>query len=358
MKLFHRFEEIAVTAAPDQGCARRPCRTGRPAHRHRFAAYPDRPIRIVVANTPGGPSDIIARIMAAAMQEAMGGSVIVENKGGGGGNIGMGYVARADADGYTILLSTSAFAVNPGLYNTPVYDPFKDFVAVCELAVSPHVFAVKPDLGVGTMKEFVARAKADPDKFNVSTPPIGTTPQLQAEVLKLREDLQKMATIVFPGGGDALKALLSGTVQLSSGVLAPAHPQIKAGAIKGLAVTGRTRWHDLPDIPTMLEAGYPDFVFETYTALMAPAKTPPEVVSRLEKVALEILNKPDMRQRLTEAGFEVTARDGKGHAAPHQRSADVRRHHRPGRHQEAVVRRGCSRSFRGAPKARTRNDGN
>jgi tripartite-type tricarboxylate transporter receptor subunit TctC len=278
-----------------------------------FAAYPDRPIRIVVANTPGGPSDIIARIMAAAMQEAMGGSVIVENKGGGGGNIGMGYVARADADGYTILLSTSAFSVNPGLYNTPVYDPFKDFVAVCELAVSPHVFAVKPELGAGTMKEFVALAKADPDKFNVSTPPIGTTPQLQAEVLKLREGLQKMATIVFPGGGDALKALLSGTVQLSSGVLAPAHPQIKAGAIKGLAVTGRTRWHDMPEIPTMVESGYPDFVFDTYTALMAPAKTPPEIVSRLEKVALEILNKPDMRQRLTDAGFEVTARDGKGH---------------------------------------------
>ena len=278
-----------------------------------LAAYPDRPIRIVVANTPGGPSDIIARIMAAAMQEVMGGSVFVENKGGGGGNIGMGYVARADADGYTILLSTSAFSVNPGLYNAPVYDPFKDFTAICELAVSPHVFAVKPDLGVNTMKEFVALAKRDPDKFNVSTPPIGTTPQLQAEVLKLREGLQKMATVVFPGGGDALKAVISGTVQLSSGVLAPAHPQIKAGNIKGLAVTGTTRWHDLPEIPTMLEAGYPDFVFDTYTALMAPAKTPPEVVKQLEKVALDILAKPEMRQRLTQAGFEVTAKDGKGH---------------------------------------------
>ena len=279
-----------------------------------FAAYPDRPVRIVVANTPGGPSDIIARIMAAAMQEAMpGSSIIVENKGGGGGNIGMGYVARADADGYTILLSTSAYSVNPGLYNNPPYDPFKDFSAVCELAVSPHVFAVMPDLGVKSMKEFVALAKTNPDKFNVSTPPIGTTPQLQAEVLKLREGLQKMATIVFPGGGDALKALLSGTVQLSSGVLAPAHPQIKAGNIKGLAVTGPTRWHDLPDIPTMVESGYPDFVFDTYTALMAPAKTPPEIVSRLEKVALEILSKPDMRQRLTQAGFEVTARTGQGH---------------------------------------------
>ena len=280
-----------------------------------LAAYPDRPVRIGVANTPGGPSDIIARIMAAAMQEAMGGSVFVENKGGGGGNIGMGYVARADADGYTILLSTSAFSVNPGLYNTPVYDPFKDFVAICELAVSPHVFAVKPDLGANTMKEFVALAKRDPDKFNVSTPPIGTTPQLQAEVLKLREGLQKMATVVFPGGGDALKAVISGTVQLSSGVLAPAHPQIKAGNIKGLAVTGPTRWHDLPEIPTMLESGYPDFVFDTYTALMAPAKTPPEVVARLEKAALDILAKPEMRQRLTQAGFEVTAKDGKGHMA-------------------------------------------
>jgi tripartite-type tricarboxylate transporter receptor subunit TctC len=278
-----------------------------------FAAYPDRPVKIVVANTPGGPSDIIARFMAAAMQEAMGGSVIVENKGGGGGNIGMGSVARADADGYTILLSTSAYSVNPGLYETLPYDPFKDFAAICELAVSPHVFAVKPDLPANTMKEFVALAKADPDKFNVSTPPIGTTPQLQAEVLKLREGLQKMATIVFPGGGDALKALLSGTVQLSSGVLAPAHPQIKAGTIKALAVTGATRWHDLPDIPTMLEAGYKDFVFDTYTALMAPAKTPPEIVGRLEKVALDILHKPDMRQKLTQAGFEVTARDGNGH---------------------------------------------
>jgi tripartite-type tricarboxylate transporter receptor subunit TctC len=279
------------------------------------AAYPDRPIKIVVANTPGGPSDIIARIMAAAMQDAMGATVFVENKGGAGGNIGMGSVARAEADGYTILLSTSAYSVNPGLYQALPYDPFKDFTAICELAVSPHVFAVKLDLGVGSVKEFAALAKANADKFNVSTPPIGTTPHLQAEVLKLREGLQGMATVVFAGGGDALKALLSGTVQLSSGVLAPAHPHIKAGTIKGLAVTGRTRWHDLPQIPTMLEAGYPDFVFETYTALMAPAKTPPDIVARLEQVALDVLRRPDIRAKLTESGFEVTATPGKEHMA-------------------------------------------
>jgi tripartite-type tricarboxylate transporter receptor subunit TctC len=181
--------------------------------------------------------------------------------------------------------------------------------------VTPHVFAVKSELPAKTMKEFVALVKANPDKFNVSTPPIGTTPQLQAEVLKQREGLQGMATVVFAGGGDALQSLIGGTVQLSSGVLAPAHPHIKAGKIQGLAVTGTSRWHDLPEIPTMIEAGYKDFVFDTYTALVAPAKTPPEIVRQLEKVALDILNRPEMRAKLTQSGFDVQAKDGKGHMA-------------------------------------------
>ncbi|HEX5868309.1 MAG TPA: tripartite tricarboxylate transporter substrate-binding protein [Beijerinckiaceae bacterium] len=280
-----------------------------------LAAFPDRTVRIVVANSPGGPSDIIARIAAAALQQSLGGSVIVENKGGGGSNIGMGFVARAEPDGYTILLSTSAFVVNPSLYDSLPYDPVKDFVPIAELATSPNVFAVKPELGISTMKEFIALAKANPDRFNVSTPPVGTTPQLQAEVLKAREGLAKMSTIVFTGGGEALQGLLSGTVQLSSGVLAPAHPHIKSGAIKGLAVTGESRWPDLPDIPTMAEAGFKDFVFETYTALLAPAKTPPEIVSRLEKETLAILARPEMREKLTQSGFQVQARDGKGHMA-------------------------------------------
>ena len=280
-----------------------------------LAAFPERTIRIVVANSPGGPSDIIARIAAAALQQSLGGSVIVENKGGGGSNIGMGFVARAEPDGYTILLSTSAFVVNPSLYDSLPYDPFKDFVPIAELATSPNVFAVKPDLGVATMKDFIALAKANPDRFNVSTPPVGTTPQLQAEVLKAREGLAKMSTIVFTGGGEALQGLLSGTVQLSSGVLAPAHPHIKSGAIKGLAVTGESRWPDLPELPTRAEAGFKDFVFETYTALLAPAKTPPEIVSRLEKETLAILARPEMREKLTQSGFQVQARDGKGHTA-------------------------------------------
>jgi tripartite-type tricarboxylate transporter receptor subunit TctC len=278
-----------------------------------LAAYPERTVRIVNPNTPGGPSDIIARLMAAELQQAIGGSVIVENKGGAGGNIGMGFVARAEPDGHTLLLASSAYSVNPGLYESLPYDPFRDFTALVEVATSPNVFTVKPELGVTTMKEFVALAKANPDRFNVSTSPIGTTPNVQAEVLKVREDLPKMSTIVFTGGGEAFQALLSGTVQLSSGVLAPAHPHIKSGAVKALAVTGRERWHDLPDVPTMQEAGYENFVFETYSALMAPAKTPPEIVARLEKDLLVILSRPAIREKLAQSGFQVQARDGKAH---------------------------------------------
>ena len=280
-----------------------------------LAAYPDRPLKIVVANTPGGPSDISARMLAAEMQQVMGGSVFVENRGGAGGNIGYGYVARSEPDGYTILLTTSAYVVNPSLYNSIPYDPFKDFVAICEPVVTPHVFAVKSDLPARSMKEFVAMVKANPDKFNVSTPPIGTTPQLQAEVLKLREGIQKMATVVFNGGGDAVKAVLAGTVQLNSGTLAPALPQIQAGTLRALAQTGASRFAGLPDVPTMAEQGYKDFVFDTYCALMAPAKVPPEIVTRIEKVCLDILAKAEFKKKLVDAGFDVTAKDGKGHAA-------------------------------------------
>jgi len=276
-----------------------------------LAAFPDRPVRVVVANSPGGPSDIVARILAAALQEAMGNPFVVENKAGAGGNIGMGLAARADADGYTLLLATNSVSVNVGLYNQLPYDIPKDFTAVADVATSPNTFVVRRDSGINTIKEFVAAAKANPEKFNVSTPPIGTTPQLQAELFKLRESLSGMAGIIFTGGGEALAALLSGTSQLSSGSLPPAHPHIKAGTLKCLVVTGETRWPDLPDVPTMQQEGYKDFVFATDTALLAPAATPPEVVARLEKETRAVLARPEMSERLFKAGFQVRGTDGK-----------------------------------------------
>jgi tripartite-type tricarboxylate transporter receptor subunit TctC len=270
-----------------------------------LAAYPERTVKVIVANTPGGPSDITARILTAALQQSTGKTFIVENIGGAGGNIGMAAAARAAADGYTILLATNAVSVNPGLYNKMPFDPVKDLIGVCEVAGSPNTFVVQSSLPAKTMKEFVALVHAEPDRFNCATPPIGTTPQLQLEVLKIRDKLPKLQDVVFKGGGDALQALLAGTVQLSSGSLPPAAPHIKAGTLRCLAVTGDTRWPDMPDVPTMEESGYKDFVFATDTVLLAPAKTPPEVVKYLETETLKVLGTKDMKDKLYQQGFLV-----------------------------------------------------
>lgn len=273
--------------------------------RSAYAAYPDRPVKIVVANTPGGPSDLVGRMISAALQQSTGKTFIIENIGGAGGNIGMGNAAKSPADGYTLLLATNAYSVNASLYSKIPYDPLKDFVGVSELATSPNTFVVKAELPAKTVKEFVALARANPEKFNCATPPIGTTPQIQLEVLKLEEKLPKLEDVVFKGGGDALQALLSGTVQLSSGSLPPAAPHIKAGTLRCLAVTGETRWPDMPDVPTMQESGYKDFVFATDTVLLAPAKTPPEAVKWLEAETLKVLAIQDMKEKLYKAGFQV-----------------------------------------------------
>ena len=279
--------------------------------RSAYAAYPERPVKVVVANTPGGPSDLVARMITAALQQSTGKTFFVENIGGAGGNIGMGAAARAEGDGYTILLATNAYSVNASLYKKIPYDPLKDFVGMSELATSPNTFVVRSELPAKTIKEFVALARASPDKYNCATPPIGTTPQIQLEVLKLQEKLPKLEDVVFKGGGDALQALLSGTCQLSSGSLPPAAQHIKAGTLRCLAVTGETRWPDMPDVPTMLESGYKDFVFATDTVLLAPAKTPPEAIKWIETETLKVLGTAEMKEKLYKAGFQVRAKGAK-----------------------------------------------
>ncbi len=273
-----------------------------------WADYPDRPIKFVVANTPGGPSDIVGRMVAAALEKATGKNFIIDNRGGAGGNIGMEYAAHAQPDGYTILLATNAYSVNYGLYRHLPYDPYKDFVAVSELATSPNSFTVKSDSPAKTMQQLIALARANPDKYNCSTPPIGTTAQLQLALLKIRDNLPKLADVVFKGGGDAITALLSGTVQMSSGSLPPALPHIKAGTLRCLAVSAANRWPDLPDVPTMEELGYKDFAFAVDCVLLAPAKTPPDRVKWLETETLKVLSTPDMKDKLYKAGFLVRAK--------------------------------------------------
>ena len=270
-----------------------------------YAGYPDRTVKIVVANTPGGPSDIVGRIVSAALQQSTGKTFIIENRGGAGGNLGMEYVAHSEPDGYTILLATNAFSVNYGLYNQLPYDPYKDFVAVSELASSPNTFVVKSESPAKTIDDFVALARANPEKYNCATPPIGTTPQLQLELLKTRDDLPKLADVVFKGGGDAIEALLTGTVQLSSGSLGPALPHIKSSALRCLAVCGESRWPDLSGVPTMEESGYKDFVFATDMVLLAPAKTPAADVAWLEAETLKVLSTPEMKDKLFQSGFLV-----------------------------------------------------
>ncbi len=273
--------------------------------RSAYADYPDRPVKFVVANTPGGPSDIVARIVTAALEQSTSKTFIVDNRGGAGGNIGMEYAAHSEPDGYTMLLATNAFSVNYGLYNHLPYDPYKDFVAVSELATSPNTFVVKSESPAKTIKDFVSLARANPENYNCATPPIGTTAQLQLELLKIREKLPKLADVVFKGGGDAITALLSGTVQLSSGSLAPALPHIRSGTLRCLAVSAEGRWPDLPDAPTMEDAGYKNFVFAVDCVLLAPAKTPLENVKWLETQTLKVLGTPEMKEKLFKAGFQV-----------------------------------------------------
>ncbi|MFL6937028.1 MAG: Bug family tripartite tricarboxylate transporter substrate binding protein, partial [Xanthobacteraceae bacterium] len=242
------------------------------------AAYPERPITFIVPFAAGGPTDIIARILATALSLSIGQNVIVDNRGGAAGNIGMGIAARATPDGYTFLLTSTAIAVNPALFRNLPYDPFKDFVPVTELVNAPNVVFVRTDSDIKTLADLIAQAKANPDKFNYASPGAGTKSHLTGELLKLRAGIN-MVHVPFRGGGPATQAVLAGTTQVGSVALAPVEPLIKEGQLRALAVTGAERWFSLPQIPTMVEQGFAGFVSDTFNALFAPVGTPPEMVT-------------------------------------------------------------------------------
>ncbi len=270
------------------------------------ADYPERPIKIIVPFAPAGPTDIMARILATHLGEALSGTVVVENRPGAGGNIGIGIAAHAEPDGYTLLITSSAYVVNPGLYAKIPYDPFKDFAAIAELGTSPNVILVDPKLGLNSIADLIARARKNPNELNYASPGIGTTPHLSGELFKLVCGIN-ITHVPFSGAGPAIQAVLSGTTQIAFAALPPAHPHIESGALKALALTGPHRWFDLPDVPTMVELGYKDFLSDTFQGFLAPAKTPPAIVELLSRKSIEILRTPKVSEQLRNNGFEVLA---------------------------------------------------
>jgi tripartite-type tricarboxylate transporter receptor subunit TctC len=260
------------------------------------------PIRIVVPFAPAGSSDVIARVLQVPLQQALNHTVIIENRAGAGSNLGTTEVARAKPDGYTLLVSSSAFVANPALYKIAPFDPAKDFVPIATLPVAPNVVVVQAKSPMQSLADVIARAKANPSKLNYATPGNGTTPQLMMELFKLKAGAD-LTNIAYGGGGPATMALLSGTVDVLSTALPGAQEQVKTGSMRGLAITTAQRWPDLPNVPTFAEGGLPDVALDTEHFFMAPAGTPPAVVELLTKAALTALSQEEVKKRVRELGY-------------------------------------------------------
>ena len=269
------------------------------------APYPNRPIRVIVPFAAGGPSDIIARIVADALYPQLGQSLVIDNRAGGGANIGIGLAARAEPDGYTLLITTSAFVINPSLYKKIPFDPIKDFSPISDLAISPQMLSVMPGY-VNTLAEFIAKAKAAPGQLNYSSPGVGTQAQLTVELLKLRTGID-IVHVPFSGGPPAVQALLSGSVQLTTNAVPTSQKLVEAGTMHALAVSGKARYFALPEVPTLVESGYPGFVTDTFVGFFAPAGTPQAVIDRLASATRAVLTRQDVIERARGAGFEITA---------------------------------------------------
>ncbi len=266
------------------------------------AAWPQRPVRLVVAFAPGGPADIVGRILAQSLQGALGQGVVVENRAGAGGNIASRYVAREPADGYTLLVNTSSMAVNQTLSKEPGYELLTDLTAIGLIAASPNILVVPASEPANSLREFFVRYKDR--KISYGSAGVGSTPHLTGDhVLRVLGGLD-VVHVPYQGAGPALTAAIGAQVEVSSIALPPAVPQIKAGKVKGLAVTSLKRLESLPDIPTVAEAGFPDFEDYTWVGLFGPARLPAEIVERLNSSILQMVRQPDVRERLTAAGME------------------------------------------------------
>jgi tripartite-type tricarboxylate transporter receptor subunit TctC len=265
--------------------------------------YPSRPVRVIVPFAPGGPNDILARLTAQKLSERLGKQFYVENIGGGGGNIGMAQAARASADGHTMLVVPPNIVVNPHLFASVPYDPFKDFDPVTVAVAATIVLAVHPSLPVTTVKELVTFIKSNPPTNSFASPGIGTPPHLVGEQFKLSLGLD-LAHVPFNSGGLAIGSAVAGHTPVVFCSLPPATPHIKEGKLRALAVTSKARSPALPDVPSMVEAGYPEIEGEGWFAFVVPAGTPKEITALLHREIVGVIGLPDVRARMAPLGFE------------------------------------------------------
>ena len=269
-------------------------------------AYPDKPVRVIVGFAPGGPTDVIARIVADKLSANLGKQFYVVNQPGAGSNTATGMVATSPADGYTLLVVSTGFVVNPSLFAKVPYDPVKDFAPITIVAVSPNVVTVHPSVPAKSMKELIEVIKANPGKYSFAAPGVGSTPHLSGEIFRLAFGLD-LPTVQFTGAGPAIQSTLGGHTPVAFSALPPAAQQIKEGLLRGLAVTAEKRSSALPDVPTMAEAGISGQEAYTLTGIIAPAGTPKEIVSLLHSEIVKLVGQPDVQKRLADLGFEVVA---------------------------------------------------
>lgn len=258
-------------------------------------SYPDKPIKLIVPFAAGGPTDMVGRLMAHGMEKELGQNIIVENKPGGGSNIGSEFVARAKPDGYTLLLGTVANATNMSIYNNLNYNTERDLVAITQFMSSPSVLVVHPSLPINNLNELIAYAKANPGKLSFASSGAGGSPHLAGEMLKLRAGID-LLHVPYKGASPALNDVLGGNVSMGFMTAAGALPSINAGKLRAIAVAGLERLPQLPNVPTMGEAGIADFEVSSWNGLFAPAGTPPVILQKLADAALKVITEPEMQK--------------------------------------------------------------
>ena len=270
-------------------------------------AYPTHAVRMVVPFAAGGPTDVIARVVVQKLSQSLGQQFYVENLPGAGGNTGTANVAKAPADGYTILVVSTGFIVNPSLYAKGVpYDPVKDFAPVTLVAASPNVLTVNPAVPANSVKDLIALVKASPGKFSFAQPATGSTPHLNGELFKLEFGLD-LTMVPFTGAAPAITSTIGGHTPIAFTALPPAMTNIKEGKLRALAILSTQRIPALPDVPTAAEAGIPGHEGDTLTGIVVAAKTPKEVVERLNAEIRKLVALPDVKEKLEALGFVAVA---------------------------------------------------